>query len=79
MTNKRIVGNILKTYGCCSSKQIANLANLRMGVSITPTQAAGAIRPLVSHGYASSSKDDKNVTIYWLTEEGKKINFDKEK
>ena len=37
-----------------------------------PAQAAGAIRPLVKAGWAGSSQDDKNTTIYWLTEEGKK-------
>ncbi len=72
MTNKEIVMEILDTYGCSNSKQIANLAYLRLNEHITPAQAAGAIRPLVKAGWAGSSKDDKNTTIYWLTEEGKK-------
>ena len=40
---------------------------------MTPTQAAGAIRPLVAKGLAANSKNDKNVTVYWLTEEGKRV------
>lgn len=72
MTNKEIVIEVLSMYSCCTSKEIAHFAKLRLNKDITPTQAAGAIRPLISHGLVSSSKNDKNITVYWLTEEGKK-------
>lgn len=73
MTNKEIAVKVLNMYGCCTSKEIAHFAQLRLNESLTPIQAAGAIRPLVTKGLAANSKNDKNVTVYWLTEEGKRV------
>lgn len=73
MTNKEIAVKVLNMYGCCTSKEIAHFARLRLNESMTPTQAAGAIRPLIAKGLAANSKNDKNVTVYWLTEEGKRV------
>lgn len=66
LTNKEAVFNILKTYGCSTSKQIANLVYRDYNISITPTQVSGSIRSLVKCGMAASSKDGYNKTYYWL-------------
>ena len=66
ITNKEAVFNILKNYGCSTSKQIANLAHRDYNIEITPTQVSGSIRPLVKSGIAASSKDGYNKTYYWL-------------
>lgn len=65
MDRKEMVKEILNTYGCSTSKEIANLAVRKYGVQITPSQVAGVIRPMITHGEAASSKNDKNVTVYW--------------
>lgn len=69
LTNKEIVYNLLKTYGCSTSKQLANLANRDFNVQVSPTQMAGAMRPLVKAGRIGSSKDEKSSTRYWINEE----------
>lgn len=66
ITNKEVVFNILKTYGCSTSKQIANLAHRNYSINITPTQVSGSIRSLIKSGIAASSKDGYNKTYYWL-------------
>ena len=65
MEKKDLVKEVLNTYGCSTSKEIANLIYRNYGVQITPSQVAGVIRPMVTHGEAASSKNDKNVTVYW--------------
>lgn len=72
LTNKEIVYNLLKTYGCSTSKQLANLANRDFHVQVSPTQMAGAMRPLVKAGRIGSSKDEKGSTRYWINEEAEK-------
>lgn len=72
LTNKEIVYNLLKTYGASSSKQLANLAHRDFNVQVSPTQMAGAMRPLVKAGRIGSSKDDKGATRYWINEEAEK-------
>lgn len=66
MSNKEVVVEILKTYGCSTSKEIANIAHRKYEVSISPAQVAGVLRPLIARGHAASSKSDKNTTVYWL-------------
>lgn len=66
MTNKEVVYKLLKVYGCSTSKELANLAYRKFNIQLTPTQVAGAIRPLVSSGRIGSSKDDKGSTRYWV-------------
>ena len=65
MGKKDLVKEVLNTYGCSTSKEIANLIYRNYGVQITPAQVAGVIRPMITHGEAASSKNDKNVTVYW--------------
>lgn len=66
MSNKEIVIEILQTYGCSTAKQIANLAHRDYDVALTPAQVSGVIRPLIAKGLAANSKNDKNMTVYWL-------------
>lgn len=66
ITNKEAVFNALKTYGCSTSKQIANLIHKDYNINITPTQVAGSIRSLIKSGMAASSKDGYNKTYYWI-------------
>ena len=65
MEKKNLVKEVLNTYGCSTSKEIANLIYRNYNVQITPAQVAGVIRPMITHGEAASSKNDKNVTVYW--------------
>ena len=65
MEKKDLVKEVLNTYGCSTSKEIANLIYRNYNVQITPAQVAGVIRPMITHGEAASSKNDKNVTVYW--------------
>lgn len=66
MSNKEVVIEVLKKYGCSSSRQIAILALRDYDVHMTPAQVSGALRPMIAKGLAANSKDDKNTTIYWL-------------
>lgn len=70
MTNKEMVSEILGKYGAMTSKQIAVQLNIKMGVILTPSQVAGALRSLVVRGHAASSKDEHGHIRYWLTNEG---------
>ena len=70
MTNKEMVSEILGKYGAMTSKQITVQLNIKMGVILTPSQVAGALRSLVVRGRAASSKDEHGHTRYWLTNEG---------
>ena len=66
MTNKEMVVEVLGNYGAMTSRQIAVQIHNKLGVTLTPTQVAGAIRPLIVAGKAASSKDERNQTRYWL-------------
>ena len=67
-TNKEMVSEILKTYGAMTSKQIAVQLYNKMGVSLTPAQVAGSLRPLIAKGEVASSKDDRGGMRYWFME-----------
>lgn len=69
LTNKEIVYNLLKTYGCSTSKQLANLAHRDFNIQVSATQMAGAMRPLIKTGRIGSSKDERGGTRYWLNSE----------
>ena len=71
MTNKDLVADVLNTYGAMTSRQIAVQVNNKKGVVLTPSQVAGALRPLVAKGIAANSKDSHNKTVYWITDFGK--------
>ena len=68
MTNKEMVLNVMEQFGAMTSKQIVVQVNLHHNVILTPSQVAGAIRPLIAKGYAANSKDERNQTRYWLTD-----------
>lgn len=53
-----------------TSKYIAEL----LGVS--SRSVAGSMTKLVNDGYVAKEKNDKNITMYMLTDLGKKIKFD---
>jgi hypothetical protein len=65
MTNKEMVSEILGKYGAMTSKQIAVQLNVKMGVTLTPAQVAGALRPMITKGEVASSKDDRGAMRYW--------------
>lgn len=69
MTNKDMVLKTLATYGSSTSKQIANLIHRDFGVTLTPAQCAGAVRPLITTGKASSSNCGAGQTRYWLNKD----------
>ena len=69
ISNKEAIYNILKTYGCSTSKQIANLIHRNYGITLTPTQIAGSMRSMIKAGQIGSSKDASGSTRYWLNEE----------
>lgn len=67
-TNKELITEVLTTYGAMTSKQIAVQVYNKMGVSLTPAQVAGTLRPLVAQGKAANSKDGRGQTRYWMVE-----------
>ena len=68
-TNKEMVVEILNEYGAMTSRQIAVQINNKMGVSLTPAQVAGALRPLIAQGKAANSKDAYGKTVYWTVKQ----------
>lgn len=79
ISNKEAIYNILKTYGCSTSKQIANLIHRKFDITLTPTQVAGSMRPMIKAGQIGSSKDSSGSTRYWLNEDcfwGEEIQLD---
>ena len=68
MTNNEMVAEILTKYGAMTSKQIAVQLYNKMGVSLTPAQVSGSLRPLIAKGEVASSKDDRNQMRYWFVE-----------
>lgn len=79
MTNKELVVNVLNTYGAMTSRQIAIQINNKHGISITPAQVAGALRPLAAKGMTANSKDSHGKSVYWLTDYGKQELFKENK
>lgn len=69
MTNREMVLRTLATYGSSTSKQIANLIHRDYGVTLTPAQCAGAVRPLIAAGKAASSNCGAGQTRYWLNKD----------
>lgn len=72
-TNRGLVVEVLKEYGAMTSRQICVQINNTKGVVLTPSQVAGAIRPLVAKGLIANSKDEKGKTRYWITDFGKVV------
>ena len=66
MTNKEMVIEILNEYGAMTSRQISVQIFNKMGVSLTPAQVAGVLRPLIAAGKAANSKDEHGKTKYWM-------------
>lgn len=73
MDNKKVVVSVLKDYGCQSSKQIAVLCRRLYDYEISPAAVGGVLRALAAKGYAANSNCGAGKTVYWLTEEGKKL------
>ena len=69
MSNKELVVDVLSNYGAMTSRQIAVQINNKHGVILTPSQVAGALRPLVAAGRAANSKDGKGQTRYWVVDQ----------
>ena len=69
MTNKELVVDVLETYGAMTSRQICVQVNNKHGVILTPSQVAGALRPLVAAAKVANSKDEHNKTRYWINKE----------
>lgn len=69
MTNKDMVTAVLWSYGCSTSNEIANLVHKDFGITITPSQCAGSLRPLIAAGKCSSSNCGLGKTKYWLNKD----------
>lgn len=63
---KAVIG-IYSTYGCMSAKQASGFIKRKMDLTISASAVSGIMRALYTRGYAGSSKNEKNTTIYWLT------------
>lgn len=66
MTNKEMVVEVLQNYGAMTSRQIAVQIFNKLGVSVTPAQVAGVLRPMIVAGQAANSKDEHGKTKYWM-------------
>lgn len=66
MTNKEMVVEVLQNYGAMTSRQIAVQIFNKLGVSVTPAQVAGVLRPMIVAGQAANSKDELGKMKYWL-------------
>ena len=71
MTGKEMVLEIIKEYACLNSTEISQFIKRKFNEDVSSSSAAGAIRPLIAQGYAASSRDANNRTVYWLTDYGK--------
>jgi hypothetical protein len=69
MTNQEMIAEILNEYGAMTSRQISVQLNVKKGVSLTPAQVAGALRPMVAKGTAANSKDGGGQTRYWAVKQ----------
>ena len=63
---KAVIG-IYSTYGCMSAEQASCFIKRKMDLTISASAVSGIMRALFAKGYAGSSKNEKNTTIYWLT------------
>ena len=63
---KAVIG-IYTEYGCMSSEQASCFIKRKMGLTISASAVSGILRPLIAKGYAATSKNEKNTSIYWLT------------
>lgn len=68
-SNKEMVIEMLSTYGAMTSRQISVQLYNKKGISLTPAQVAGALRPLVAQGKAANSKDSYGKTVYWVVKQ----------
>lgn len=68
MQKREMVVKILKESGTLTAKQISAFARRKYGFDITPAGASGVLRPLIAQGLATSSKDERNQTRYWLNQ-----------
>lgn len=70
MTNEEKRAAVIKIYadyGSMSSIQASNFLKRKMATDISPSGVAGIMRVLYNQGLANHSKNEKNITIYWLT------------
>ena len=63
---KAVIG-IYSTYGRMSAEQASCFIKRKMDLTISASAVSGIMRALFAKGYAGSSKNEKNTTIYWLT------------
>lgn len=69
MDTKEAVLQILQTYGCKTSDEISFLCHRDLGIDLTPSKAAGALRVLAAHGKVGSSKCGLPKTVYWANKD----------
>lgn len=70
MTNKEAVIAVLTEHSCLTAMEVRQFAKRMCGYDITPQAVAGAMRPLIATGQASSDKHPANgKTVYWLNKE----------
>ena len=69
MTKREMIIEMLNAYGAMTSNQIAVQINNKKGVSLTPSQVAGTLRPLIAKGEVANSKDEHGKTRYWMVKE----------
>ncbi len=70
MTNKEAVITVLTEHSCLTAMEVRQFAKRMCGYDITPQAVAGAMRPLIAAGQASSGKHPANgKTVYWLNKE----------
>lgn len=70
MTNKEMVIEALKAYGCSNSFQIKGIIHRMFNEEISTNSISGILRPLYSKGYVNKS-NATGKTVYWLTDWGK--------
>ena len=63
---KAVIG-IYSTQGSMSAEQASCFIKRKMDLTISAASVSGVMRALFAKGYAGSSKNEKNTTIYWLT------------
>lgn len=63
---KAVIG-IYSTYGCMSAEQASCFIKRKMDLTVSAASVSGVMRALYAKGFAGSSRNEKNKTIYWLT------------
>ena len=67
MTNKEEVVEVLSNHSCLTAMEVRQFAKRLCDYDITPQAVAGAMRPLIAAGLATSSiRPDSGKTVYWL-------------